>query len=63
MEETAQSYSSGEWLVRAASESVPYRRGTATLYMSQNTKWCELGFSAVVGNSASEVRFERTTLS
>ena len=34
-----------------------------SLYNSQNTKWSELGFSAEVGNGASEVRFELTTLS
>jgi hypothetical protein len=33
------------------------------LYNSQNTKWSELGFSAVLGSGVSEVRFERTTLS
>jgi hypothetical protein len=35
----------------------------ATPYKSQNTKWSELGFSAVLGDRASEVRFERPILS
>src|SRR5215213_1835318 len=30
-------------------------------YKPKNTKWSKLGFSAVLGSGAAEVRFERTT--
>ena len=36
---------------------------TVSPYKSENTKRSELRFSAVLGSGASEVRFERATLS
>jgi len=36
---------------------------TGSPYKSENTKLVELRFSALLGSAASEVRFERTTLS
>jgi hypothetical protein len=46
-----------------ASEEGLCENGLASPYNSQNTKWTELRFSAVLGSGASELRFERTTLS
>jgi hypothetical protein len=43
--------------------SVLHRRGTVILCKSRNTKHSELIFSAVLGSGASELRFERATLS
>ena len=48
---------------RLVSEEVFCENGLASPYKSENTKWFELGFSAVLGIGVSEVRFERTALS
>ena len=47
---------------RPASEEAFCENCLASLCKSENTKWSELRFSAVLGSGISEVRFERTTL-